>query len=379
MRHQGDVRAVAFRPDGKAVLTGSYDKTARLWSAATGKELTPPMRHQGDVRAVAFRPDGKAVLTGSWDGTARLWSAATGKELTPHLRHQGPVHAVAFRPDGKAVLTGCGEELEVWGEARLWSAVTGKELTPPLRHQGRVTAVAFRPDGKAVLTGSDDGTARLWLAATGKELTPPMRHEGYVYAVAFSPDGKAVLTGSTDGRARLWRIPVAVKGNVKRITVWTQVITGTEMDDNGNLHVLDAQTWQRRRQQFMQLGGSPTPEEEDVLVWHRREAIEAELAGQWFAAAWHLTRLLEATPDEGQLWQARAEAHAHLANWEKASWDWLNAAMAQQKRGHTEDAKSCLAKAGESMKKAKEISWLGWLKLQILYHKAEGLVKGAKR
>ena len=72
---------MAFSPDGKTVLTGSNDKTARLWDAATGQPLGLPMMHQDGVRAVAFSPDGKTVLTGSEDKTARLWDAATGRPL----------------------------------------------------------------------------------------------------------------------------------------------------------------------------------------------------------------------------------------------------------------------------------------------------------
>jgi WD40 repeat protein len=69
--------AVAFSPDGKAVLTGSRDTTARLWNAADGTPIGPPLWHQGFVNAVVFSPDGKAVLTGSSDGMARLWHAPT--------------------------------------------------------------------------------------------------------------------------------------------------------------------------------------------------------------------------------------------------------------------------------------------------------------
>jgi tetratricopeptide (TPR) repeat protein len=76
MTHQGPVRAVAFSPDDKTVLTGSEDKTAQLWDAATGQPLGPPMTHQGPVFAVAFSPDGKSVLTGSTDRTARLWDVS---------------------------------------------------------------------------------------------------------------------------------------------------------------------------------------------------------------------------------------------------------------------------------------------------------------
>ena len=56
---------MAFSPDGKTVITGSADKTARFWDAATGRPLGQPLTHQGEVNAVAFSPDGKTVITGS--------------------------------------------------------------------------------------------------------------------------------------------------------------------------------------------------------------------------------------------------------------------------------------------------------------------------
>ena len=72
------VNAVAFSPDGKTVLTGSTDKTARLWSTAARSPIGQPMTHRGSVNAVAFSPDGK-IASGSLDNTARLWDAAAGR------------------------------------------------------------------------------------------------------------------------------------------------------------------------------------------------------------------------------------------------------------------------------------------------------------
>jgi WD40 repeat protein/serine/threonine protein kinase/tetratricopeptide (TPR) repeat protein len=199
LQHEHRVKCVAFSPGGKTVLTGSDDKTARLWDAATGEAIGIPMRHQNGVWAVAFSPDGRTVLTGSIDHTARLWDAATGEAIGIPMRHQNAVWAVAFGPDGRTVLTGSED-----GTARLWDARADRPLGLPLLHRSWVEALAFSPDGKTVLTGSFDHTARLWDAATGQPIGEPLPHQGRVMAVAFSPDGKSMLTGSTDFTARLW-------------------------------------------------------------------------------------------------------------------------------------------------------------------------------
>ena len=197
--HGGTVTAVAFSPDGKTLLTGSGDGTARLWDVATGRPLGLPMEHSGIVRCVAFSPDGKTIVTGSFDQTARLWDAATGLPNGPSLPHAGFVMSVAFSPDGKRILTG-----SYGREARLWDAATGQPLGEPPPHAGGVQSVAFSPDGKTILTGGLDNTARLWDADTRQPIGRPMEHSGWVNRVAFSPNGKTILTGSNDQTARLW-------------------------------------------------------------------------------------------------------------------------------------------------------------------------------
>jgi WD40 repeat protein/tRNA A-37 threonylcarbamoyl transferase component Bud32 len=192
------VRAVAFRPDGQMFVT-VVNRQAQLWEAPTCRPLGPPLAHRDYIHSVAFRPDGKVLATASADRTVRFWDTATGQPLAPVLRHGMNVFAVAFSPDGQTVLTGSGDNT-----ARLWDARTGTPRGPVLRHAQRVNAVAFSPNGKAVLTASHDKTARLWEAATGRPLARPLVHQGAVTVVAFSPDGRTVLTGSWDGTARLW-------------------------------------------------------------------------------------------------------------------------------------------------------------------------------
>ena len=239
--HKGLVQAVAFSPDGARVATGSDDRSARVFDAATGAEISR-LDHDREVYAVAFSPDGTRVATGSGDRSARVFDAATGAEIS-RVDHEGTVNAVAFSPDGTRVATGSGGPLGGGGGggARVFDAATGAEISR-LDHDRGVYAVAFSPDGTRVATGSDrragvrrgdrrrdippgprrrggtrwrsartvpgwppaaaEARARVFDAATGAEISR-LDHDGGVYAVAFSPDGTRVATGSGD--AWWWR------------------------------------------------------------------------------------------------------------------------------------------------------------------------------
>ncbi len=225
--HTDDVTAVAFSPDSRLALTASQDSTARLWDLATGTQIglftVRAKASMKGITSVAFSPDGRSILLGCWDTNTYLWDVQTTKLLRVFagpLRFTGFVSSVAFSPDGKTVLLGTGDNV-----SRLLNAATGLELQrfpapkqalpnnkfPPLPSRVKegnvwVTSVAFSPDGRFVLTGSRDRSAQLWDAATGKPLRRFAGHQGDISSVAFSADGRLVLTGSDDGTARLWNV-----------------------------------------------------------------------------------------------------------------------------------------------------------------------------
>ncbi len=104
----GWVQSVAFSPDGHHIVSGSYDRTIRVWNATTGETVAGPFTgHTHSVNSVAFSPDGHHIVSGSYDGTIRVWNATTGETVAgPFTGHTGPVRSVAFSPDGHHTVSG---------------------------------------------------------------------------------------------------------------------------------------------------------------------------------------------------------------------------------------------------------------------------------
>jgi serine/threonine protein kinase len=199
--HEDSVWAVSFSPDGRHLLSGSMDQTARLWDTGTGHESRRFQGHTEGIASVAFARSGRRVLTGSLDDSVRWWDVDTGNELRRLSGHADSVLSVGLSPDERLALSGSAD-----GSIRLWDIDAGTEVRRFEGHDGWVHAVAFAPDGRSVLSGGEDGTVRLWDVDTGRELDRFTGHEGPVRAVAFAPDGRSVLSGGTDGRVRLWNV-----------------------------------------------------------------------------------------------------------------------------------------------------------------------------
>lgn len=215
--HSAPIRSVAFSPNGQWIATGSEDHTTKLWDAASGREVQTLRKHAATIESVSFSPDSQRIVTGSWDQTAKVWDTVKGQEILTLTGHAAPVMAVVFSPDGQSIATGSEDRT-----AKVWDLVRGRELLTLKGHTGPILAVAVSPNGKRILTGSDDGDARVWDTASGRELLVLRGHTAGIRAVAFSPSGQEIVTGSEDQTAKLWNAStgaelLALKGHTDGI------------------------------------------------------------------------------------------------------------------------------------------------------------------
>ncbi len=195
--HADYVRALGYSFDGSRIATGSRDGSAKIWDAATGRELHTMTTRSG-IAWVAFSPDGSQIATAGADGATRMWSTETGKDLFVLRGHDALVLNAVFSLDGTLLATGSEDET-----VRIWDLAAGKELFI-LSHPGSVYGVAFSPDGKRLATASSAAIIKVWDVTSGNELLSFTAHADSIVSISFSPDGTRFATASRDGTAKLW-------------------------------------------------------------------------------------------------------------------------------------------------------------------------------
>lgn len=206
----GPVSSAAVSPDSRHIVTGCEDGTAKIWDAATGRELFTIDVPGGLVMSMAWSPDGTQIVTGGgpWGpdqhvGVLKTWDAATGKLLFDFRGHADCVWNVAYSPDGLRIVSAAGSWGYGRGEVKVWSAATGQEEFTLPKQTDRVMGATFSPDGGRIATCGADGKVHLWDAATGRAIRD-IAYGGGVWSVAFSPDGRRIIAGDSDGTAKIW-------------------------------------------------------------------------------------------------------------------------------------------------------------------------------
>jgi WD40 repeat protein len=212
--------SLAFSPDGRMIVTGSMDRTVRLWDPHTGTLLRTLAGHTDWVYSVAFSPDGETIVSGSSDNTVRLWDAQTGRSLLTISGLWAGVTAVAFSPDGLKIAVASGDFV-----IRFWDPRTGAWMGALAGHWSRVTSLAFSADGRTIVTGAYDDL-RFWDVASGAMLRRYDRHISGVAMIVISPDGQSFgISGTISGVAKFPELELARNASYS-------VVHGVEQGEN---------------------------------------------------------------------------------------------------------------------------------------------------
>ena len=124
---------------------------------------------------------------------------------------------------------------------------------PPLKHDSSVIGATWNHDESLVLTWSKDNTARLWRARDGTPVGLPFQHDDTVLGASFNPDESRILTWSWDNTARLWNAKADVDFPQEALPLLVEVMTGTTMDDAGNITMLTPDQWQQRKRAYIDI------------------------------------------------------------------------------------------------------------------------------
>jgi len=193
--HREEIRDVAFSRDGARFASASMDGTIGLWDPATLAPIETLRGHSLGVSGVAFAPDGQ-LWSSSFDGTVRRWDAHGIETL--RLEHPSGVGALALTTDGRTVVAACRSE----GSVLAWDTASAHELWSSQLELGNVLDVAISPDGARVVAGTDGGAGVMLDARDGTRLAV-LGHAHWLAEAAFAPDGATLATAGLDV-LRLW-------------------------------------------------------------------------------------------------------------------------------------------------------------------------------
>ncbi|BBE09682.1 WD40 repeat-containing protein [Mycoavidus cysteinexigens] len=272
-KHDSDATSVSFSPNGEWIVSGSEDKTVKLWSISGTPVLIRTYTGHGDkVTSVAFSPDGQWIASGSEDKTIKLWSIFPKEPARIYTGHEEAVTSVAFSPDGKMVASGSADKT-----VKLWDiSKTLGPLHTYVGHSEMVSNVAFSPDGNWLASSGWDNTVKLWNLSSNALMHTYAEHQDMVATIAFSPDSQWIASGSEDRTLKIYGVSGArafswaYKGHGSRVNSVT-------FSQNGRYLVTSSDD------STVKLWSFPSMQVEHTYTRHKFEVRSAALSpnGQW--------------------------------------------------------------------------------------------------
>jgi WD40 repeat protein len=216
--HTGYVETVGVSPDGKYIASGSLDGTIKLWDRTTGGLVGSLAGHPSGVRAVAYAPDGKILVSSGYtDRMIRLWDPIALREL-PRTAEQNLTFQNMSGNSPYLFVTPDGNRLYAWfpvtSQGGITTMVDCFQLAPARRafdfkEMGRkVGSLAYCANGKLAATGAEDGSVRIWKLEENRAVVAPggdwpLFGKVGVADIALTPDGLTLIATSNAGEVKI--------------------------------------------------------------------------------------------------------------------------------------------------------------------------------
>ncbi|CAG0893742.1 unnamed protein product [Darwinula stevensoni] len=198
----GFLSCVRFLQDTQ-VITGSADTNISTWDVRTGEKAGEHRGHTGDVVGLSLSPDGRTFITGSVDKTARLWDlrSSGNPPIQTFLGHESDVNAVFYHPSGYSFVTASEDKT-----CRLFDIRSDQEVekfgapTP----NSTFSSVVLSASGRLLLAGSDDSSIHMWDTLKSIHVGNLVGHENRITSLSIAENGYAMVSGSWDTIVRVW-------------------------------------------------------------------------------------------------------------------------------------------------------------------------------
>jgi WD40 repeat protein len=199
--HAGVITCLALSPDGKTLVTGSKDRSIRVWDVNSAKVVRILQGHADEITSVVFSNDGAQLASSSKDQSIRIWNLSSSDDHRNFVGHDGILWSAVFSNDGKLFASGGADKKIV-----IRDTATGEVLRTIPAHALAVTALAFNRNGTRLASSGGDQLVKLWNVKTGELIKEFKGHTSAVMALAYSDDDKLILSGGADKIARLWDV-----------------------------------------------------------------------------------------------------------------------------------------------------------------------------
>lgn len=217
--HEKDVWALQVSPDGKSLITGSADKSAKFWEfkviqeevlGTTRKMAKLTLVHirtlkvADDILALRISPDSRLLAVSTLDSTVKVFFIDSLKLYLTLYGHKLPVLSISISHDSKLLISSSADK-----NVRIWGLDFGDCHKTLFAHNDSILTVAFVPtntdgNGHHFFSSSKDGTIKYFDGDKYEQIQKLSGHHSEIWAMAVANSGQFLVTASHDKSVRIW-------------------------------------------------------------------------------------------------------------------------------------------------------------------------------